>query len=145
MDTIHIISTSKTIHWKYQNLTVGKNFVYRSIAIDTTKFYPKNKELITAHQLNKQLPRYSTVQVGEVLRKYNDILELKKKNYYDSIIVISDMLFWSYVSGNKQAEKYLTQVEKIAGPFDGAISEEWNEIWMLYLNYKEKSGQAKIK
>lgn len=126
-------------------LPVGKKFAYSHVPLIITKIYHRNKGFSKVSSFNKHIPKYSPAQVNKVLEKYKDLNMLQKRGYYDSIIVISDMLLWSYVSGSKIAEKYLNKVEKSVGPFDGAIAEEWNEIWMLYLYYKEKSGQAKIK
>ncbi len=118
-------------------LPVGNNFSYKAISIDEEKFYFIRGHLQKKTLLKNNLPFYSNTQSSEVLKKAESLGYLKTKGYYDSLITVSNMLLWAYISGNKQAEKYLSHVEQKYGPFDGAISEEWSDIWMLYLYYKE--------
>ncbi len=115
------------------NLPIGHNFDYYFAPVFLNKFFFVNNTLKKKKVFNTTLQHYSNSQIQEVFKLH---ATLNKKDY-EKIIEVADMLFWSYVSGNTQAEKRLNEFKSKFGPFDGHVAEEWDSIWETYLLYKK--------
>ncbi len=115
--------------------------------IKWTKFYiiklywDLDKRFIQKSFFRKDLEKYSKTQVEKVLKEF--ILAQRPQKNFDKTILIGHRLFWAYVSGSKKAGKYLESFEKKFGPFDGAISEEFNDIFTTYEHFKKIEVQRK--
>lgn len=116
-------------------LSIGKNLTTVWVPFYVHKFFFNNKSIKEVTYYRKDLKKYSATQIKQVLNKYRQ-LQKPIKNY-DTLLSISNMLFWGYVSGSKQCEVYLNTIEKKFGPFDGAISEDWNNIFATYEHWKK--------
>jgi len=79
------------------------------------------------------LPKYSPTQIKIVISQYK---KLTKQAGGDSTLVVAHRFFWAYVSGSKEAANHLNTFEKRFGPFDGAIAEEFDDLWAAYKLYK---------
>lgn len=118
-------------------LPVGKRLVYKQAPFLIYKYYFAGNKLLRTSYYNKAAVLYSNNQISHSLEKYK---KAKRGNTEDNVEV-ADILFCAYVSGSKQAENYLKQLKTKLGPFDGAIAEQWNSIWQLYLQYKTQTDK----
>jgi hypothetical protein len=118
-------------------LPVGKDFGFKMIKVSYEKVFYKGNKLIISDYYEQSLPKYSSTQINWILNKYKSVKDIYEYRINDSDIAIAYLLFWAYVSGSYEAETYFKQIEKKYGPFDGAIAEQWDDLWGLYLHYKK--------
>ncbi len=114
-------------------LAIDKNLQTKLVPFYTTKYYFDNSSLRSTSFFRNDLPKYSTTQVETAIKQY-DLLTNQTSG--DSTLLVAHRLFWAYVSGSKEAEKLLESFEKRFGPFDGAIAEEFHDLWATYQLYK---------
>ena len=130
-DTLYI----KQIYY----LPIGKNFEEIPTPFHIYKVFYYNGEVTKECSYRNDIPLYTNKQIEAVLKQF---YKLKKENS-EANLSEANKLFWAYVSGSKEAEKCLNQMEKKYGPFDGAIKELWNFIYYTYINYKSGSKSVK--
>lgn len=80
--------------------------------------------------------RYTPAQVAQVVNDYKKLYKPLKN--YDAALLAMHRLFWAYVSGSAEAGQLLEHAAKKLGPFDGAVSEEYDEIISRYELYKRE-------
>jgi hypothetical protein len=116
-------------------LPIGQNFstLWRPFLIH--KYAIKNGMLQETEYFSKDLARYSTAQIKDVLDQYKN---LTGSNNH-SIMRVGSMLFWATVSGSKEAETALRSLPDKFGPFDGVVADEWKAIFGNYEKWKQKS------
>lgn len=114
-------------------LAIGKNMTIKWVPFQITKYYFSNSALSTSTFFKKDLPKYSKAQVNSVIKQY---AQLTKQTNGDTVLLVAHRLFWAYVSGSKEAATLLNNFEKKLGPFDGAIAEEFSDLWATYKIYK---------
>jgi hypothetical protein len=117
-------------------LPIGKNFEMVSLPFRIHKFFSRPSKIADTTYFRSDLPKYSTARINTVLRQYAHLTG--KDN--DSVNLVAHWLFWAYVSGSSQAEKYLRGMKSKFGPFDGAIAEEFEETWATYELWKSTSN-----
>jgi len=114
-------------------LAIDKNMEIKWVPFYITKYYFNDKVLHSTAFFRKDLPKYSPTQIKSVITQYN---KLTRQASGDSTLLIAHRLFWAYVSGSKEAANHLNTFEKRFGPFDGAIAEEFHDLWATYKLYK---------
>ncbi len=114
-------------------LAIDKNLQNKLVPFYTTKYYFDNSSLCSRSFFRNDLPKYSTTQVETAIKQYG---LLTNQTSGDSTLLVAHQLFWAYVSGSKEAAKLLDSFEKRFGPFDGAIAEEFHDLWSTYQRYK---------
>jgi hypothetical protein len=73
-----------------------------------------------------------------VLAEFNS---LSKDNLH-RVMHVGHMLFWAYVSGNKQAGVYLESIPQKFGPFhENPIEGEWGHIYHTYEFWKDMNNR----
>lgn len=115
------------------NFPVGRNFKYMLSPFHNYKFFTTEKDFSKTGFYNTDCVYYNNEQVKISIDKFHRTI---KGNTEDNIN-IAERLFCSYVSGSTEAEHYLKEVPLKLGPFDGAIAEQWNILWDLYLQYSK--------
>ena len=116
-------------------LPTGKNLAEVQTTFYIHKFFFKNSQLQEVDFFRKGVRLYNKKEIAQVLNQYKGL----SKGNSDHTIEVANRLFWAYVSGSKQAEIYFTKIEEKFGPFDGAIAEEWDDIWATYLLWKKNN------
>ncbi|WP_276133616.1 hypothetical protein [Polluticoccus soli] len=124
-----------------RNWPIGKNYEFNTVPFYISKLYYEGNTIKELDYYLSNHRRYSDKEIQRVITNYQNY---KPGNNSDTTINFAYLLFWSYVSGSKKAEQYLNTLESRCGPFDGAISEEWNEIIMTYAHYKELAGKGLV-
>ena len=114
-------------------LAIEKKLEVKWVPFYITKYYLDNSALRSTSFFRKDLPKYSPTQIKTVINEYK---KLTKQSGGDSTLLIAHRLFWAYVSGSKEAANYLNSFEKRFGPFDGAIVEEFHDLWATYKLYR---------
>lgn len=117
-----------------ESLPIGDNFSLKWVPFHIQKYYYYRNEVRSIARYDNSLKKYSKREIGAVLNNYQKL----KKDNFDELLKTANMLFWAFVSGSNEAADYLNTFEEKFGPFDGAISEEWSDINMTFLAYKEK-------
>ena len=113
-------------------LPVGNDFNLIWVPFYIHKFCFKKSVLYEVKYFRKDIKKYSKTQIKKVFEEYKKL----SKGNYEHTLEVASMLFWAYVSGSKEAESYLKEVQKKFGPFDGAIAEEWDDVWATYKHWK---------
>ena len=114
-------------------LAIDKSMELEWVPFYITKYYFDNTIFRSTSFFRKDLPTYSPTQINTVISQYK---KLTKQVGSDSKLLIAHQLFWAYVSGSKEAAKHLNTFEKSFGPFDGAIAEEFHDLWAKYKLYR---------
>lgn len=120
----------------------GKNLSLKWSKFYLTKLFWESAQLKQKSYYKKDLRKYSDFEIEKVLNEYRTTQNYKILNF-DKILLIGHRLFWAYASGSKKAGQYLEDFENKYGPFDGAISEEFNDIFTTYEHYKEIEVQRR--
>jgi len=115
---------------------VGKDFEFTYIPFRVEKYFFQEAKLKKTIFYPAVLPKYSAAQIKVVLSQYAK-LKLPMDNH-DTMLLVAHRLCWAYISGSSAAERCLREMEKKFGPFDGAIKEEFDDIWGTYLLWKHE-------
>lgn len=117
-------------------LPIGQSFstIWRPFLIH--KYSYKNGVLKEEEYYRKDLGKYSKQQLDQVFAEYKKLPEGTKEN----MMHVANMLFWAYVSGNKEAEDDLKSLPQKYGPFNGVIADEWKAIFGTYEKWKGKNA-----
>ena len=91
-----------------------------------------------ASWFDRHLRTYTVQEIKQVAGQY---AALAKPRNYDHLLLVAHRLFWAYVSGSRQAGKDLETCYKRFGPFDGAVSEEFDAVMAAYRYYREMEGR----
>ena len=118
---------------EFYGLALDKDQRIIRVPFYITKYYFTQSSLKTFSYFRKDLPKYRNAEISKVLMSYN---RMTRKSEGDSILLTAHKLFWAYVSGSKIAGKYLDGFEKKFGPFDGAVAEEYQDLWATYQHYR---------
>lgn len=116
-------------------MPIGKNFKELWLPFYTQKIFVVNGKLKEKEFYRNDIKKYSKEQRAQVIAKYKGLT----RGNDEHTVEVANMLFWGNVSGSKQCEVYLNQIDKKFGPFDGAIAEEWEDIRATYEHWKEKN------
>jgi hypothetical protein len=114
-------------------LAIDKYLAIKWIPFYITKYYFVNSKLHSTSFFRNDLPKYTTKQIETVITQYRLVT---KQSDADSILLIAHRLFWAYVSGSKEAANHLNSFETRFGPFDGAVAEEFHDLWATYQLHK---------
>lgn len=115
----------------------GKNYQFIWQPFYVTKLFFIKDSLVERVYFKKGLKRYTQLQIADVLNQY----KTSKRENCDHTIEIATRLFWAYISGSKEAEKYLKSFFQKFGPFDGACSEDWGDLNGIYHQWKKLNKQ----
>jgi hypothetical protein len=126
-DTLTIQEIMPIANGKNQSIVWTKFYV--------EKLFFRDGKMIDTNYYRKEVKRYTAKEIKKVEAAFNNF---KKENNFDALLLLSHQLFWAYVSGSKKAGEYLKSLELKFGPFDGAISEEYNEVMTDFEAYKKK-------
>ena len=121
-------------------LPVGDNFIFLPISFYIHRFFYKGDSLIEQAYYRNDIKKYTKSQRKSVIEQYKTL----RRGNYDTTMHVANKLFWGYVSGSKKAERLLLKIENKFGPFDGGISEEWNEIISTYEHWKDLNKKTKV-
>jgi hypothetical protein len=115
------------------NLPVGKGFSVKSEAFYQYKFYYQNGVLSQLNSFREDIRKYTDAEIKTAIGEYKKLT----KDNSDKVIDVAELLFWSLVSGSKEAENDFRQINTKFGPFEGANAAWWNNIWSTYQRYKK--------
>jgi hypothetical protein len=114
-------------------LAIDKKMEIKWVPFYITKYYFDKSILHSTAFFRKDLIKYTPTQIRSVINQYQN---LKKIETADDMLLVAHRLFWAYVSGSKEAERYLNSFEKHFGPFDGAVAEEFHDLLATYKLYR---------
>lgn len=114
-------------------LAISNQMEIKSVPFYITKYYFDNNFLRSTSYFRNDIPKYSLKKINKVIIQYKN-LTVKSKS--ETKLLIAHRLFWAFASGNKEASNYLDSFKNTFGPFDGAVSEEFHELWETYQHYK---------
>jgi hypothetical protein len=117
-------------------LPVGQNFSTIPRPFYIHKFFFKNGELKEVEYFKKGIVKYSSQQIQDAIIEYKSL----PKTSNEQTIHVANMLFCAYISGSKEAEGYFTSIPGKFGPFDGVISQEWDDIFTTYQDWKNMNN-----
>ena len=120
---------------EFYNIANNKNLTLKWTKFYVTKLYWKSKKLIRESYYKKDLTKYTSVEIENVLKEFK---ASNKRFSGDKILLLGHRLFWAYVSDSKLAGQYLEKLEDKFGGFDGAIAEEYEDLIATYQHYKTK-------
>jgi hypothetical protein len=118
----------------------GSNREVNYLPFYTSKLFLKNNELIEEKHFRKDLKKYTSKEIAQVLEAYKVHNEYSKNKNSEEFIKIVNQLFWAYYSGDKKAESILTKLKNIEYG-DGAIAEEFEEHIGTFEIYKNRSDR----
>jgi hypothetical protein len=116
-------------------LPIGQSFSTIRVPFYIHKFSFRNGTLRDEAFYSKSLRKYSKPEIEQVFKEYNDLV----KGNNGSILRVSKMLFWAYISGSKEAETYFKSIPDKFGPFESAIAEEMDDITAIFNDWKLKN------
>jgi hypothetical protein len=103
-------------------LPIGNDMTLEWIPFYIYDFFYTKEGLQKRTHFNKGIRKYSEIEIKSVIELYNILII--NKNEIELVMSTARKLFWSYVSGSKEAGKLFIGIEAKHGPFDGAIAEE---------------------
>ena len=112
----------------------GQNFSVNWLEFYVTKYYLKGNKIENTTYFRNDLKKYSSLEIKQLLKQFESQKEPILN--YDNYLIAINRLFWAYVSGSKRAETYLEKLRNKYRTFDGAISEDFDNLIMTFENYK---------
>ncbi|MGC4101197.1 hypothetical protein [Ferruginibacter sp.] len=134
-ETCNILMKNDTLTvQELYGLAINKQQQIKWVPFYITRYYFDSAAIKHTSFFKRDLPKYTTTVIRRILNSYN---KLTKQTAGDSILLTAHRLFWAYVSGSQRAGRYLDSFEKKFGPFDGAVAEEYHDLWSTYQLYKK--------
>lgn len=122
---------------EYYFLAAGDNMNLVWMPFYIVKFYLENEKIKRDEYFLLSYNHYTERQIKSTIQTYNSTTKDKYPRNYEERLLIAYQLQWAYISGSIEAGNLLETFEKKFGPFDGAISEDFNTIYTTYQHIKK--------
>ncbi|HEY9176400.1 MAG TPA: hypothetical protein VIN07_01855, partial [Flavipsychrobacter sp.] len=122
---------------EYYLLAVGDdmNLVWKPFYVTKVYLQKNQTKRFSYFLLNSY--HYNAEQIKTTINIYTSTTRDKYPWNSEEQLKIAYQLQWAYISGSKEAGNLLEMFEEKFGPFDGAIAEEFNEIFVTYQHIKK--------
>jgi hypothetical protein len=117
-------------------LPVGQSFSTIPRPYYVHKFFFRNGALQEVESFKKGVVKYSRQQIDDAIIAYKNL----PQNADQETIHVANMLFCAWISGSTEAEGYFASIPGKFGPFDAVISLEWDNIYTIYQDWKNKNN-----